>query len=214
MAPTTGPRWTHLLRQSWGQAGRHRRLWGCLPRQACPQDHKATPQEGVLGAGGSSRTWGRDGQHRREGRGQEAGLERPSPLTLSRTTRSCCVHVAEPTEAPGPHPPATDPPGTPSCHPREQRGPCLIRTRGDCFWDFQLDPECVLAQETASEWVPCEVTETAPLTPRASRSSQQTRKHEPQTTDSGKQTFRVNHWQGAASGARDGHSSPRTSSSY
>lgn len=153
------------------------------------------------------------GRHRREGPGRGAGLERPSPLTLSRTTPAVSAWPS-PQKAPGPHPPATDPPGTPSRHPREQPGPCLSCTRGDRFWNFQLDPECVLAQETASEWVPHEVTETASLTPRASRSSQQTRTHEPQTTDSGKQTLRVNHWQGTASGARDGHSSPRTSSTY
>ena len=171
MAPTAGPRRTHLFHQSWGQAGRHRRPWGCLPRQACPQDLKATPREGVLGARGSSRTCGRDRQAQTGGRGGRGGAGSGDALTADpfqnhslllcqrgRAHSRPPVHTCPPQTHPGPCP------APPS--PGEQRGPCLSRTRGAHLWNFQLDPQCGLAQETTCEWVPREVTETAPLTPR------------------------------------------------
>lgn len=69
------------------------------------------------------------GRHRREGGGRRGGgqaLETPSPLTLSRTTRSCCVSEAKPTAGPRStpaHPRPTQDPVPPS--PGSSEAPAL-----------------------------------------------------------------------------------------
>lgn len=142
---------------------------GLPPPPGMPPGLRATPREGVLGAGAPPGRGEETGRHRREGGGRWGvgqALETPSPLTLSRTTRSCCGSVAEPTEGPWSIPAHPRPTQHPFPPPQGAARPCLSHTRGDRFWSFQLDPQWVSAQETASEWVPREVTETASLTPR------------------------------------------------
>lgn len=77
------------------------------PARRAPRTARPPLGRACWGPGAPSGRGEGTGRHRREGPGREAGLERPSPLTLSRTTHSCCVCVAEPTEGPW---------STPACH--------------------------------------------------------------------------------------------------